>query len=77
MGLEQKVYNQCVIPAITYGCKTRQLTKLAKNLLRITQRTMEIAMLGVNMRDRHRSTLIRTNTRVIAIVQVVKKQKWI
>ena len=43
------------------------------NLLRIAQRAMERAMLGITMRDRHRLTWIRTKTGVKDIVQVVKK----
>ena len=34
-----------------------------------------MAILGVTMRDRHRSTWIMAKTRVKDIVQVVKKQK--
>ena len=36
---------------------------------------MERAMLGITMRDRHRSTRIRAKTGGKDIVQVVKKQK--
>ena len=61
MCLKRKVYNQCVIPAMTYGCETWKLTKRTENLLRIAQR----AMLGITMRDRHRSTWIRAKTRVL------------
>ena len=55
--LKRKIYNQCVIPAMTYGCETWKLTKQAENLLRIAQRAMGRAMLGITMR--HRSTWIR------------------
>ena len=74
--LKRKVYNQCVIPAMTYGCETWKLTKRTENLLRIAQRAMERAMLGVTLRDRHRSTWIRAKTRVKDIIQVIKQQKW-
>ena len=74
MCLKHKIYNRCVIPDMTYGCETRKLTKRTENLLRIAQRAMERAMLGITMRDRHRSTWIRTKTRVKGIVQVVKNR---
>ena len=61
---------------MTYGCKTWKLTKRTENLHRIAKRAMERAMLGITTRDRHRSTWIRTKTRVKDIAQVVKKQKW-
>ena len=64
MCLKRKVYNQCVIPAMTYGCETWKLRKRTENLLRIAQRATERAMLGITMRDRHRSTRIRAKTRV-------------
>ena len=64
------------ILAMTYGCETWKLTKRTENLLRIAQRVMERAMLGITMRDGHRSTGIRAKTGVKFIVQVVKKQKW-
>ena len=74
--LKRKIYNQCVIPAMTYGCETWKLTKQAENLLRIAQRAMERAMLGITLRDRKRSTWIREKTKVKDIIQVVKQQKW-
>jgi hypothetical protein len=74
--LKKKIYNQCVIPAMTYGCETWKLTKHTENLLRIAQRAMERAMLGITLRDRKRSTWIRAKTRVKDIIQVIKQQKW-
>ena len=46
--------------------------KKAENLLRVAQRAMERAMVGITLRDRKRSTRIREKTRVKDIVQVVK-----
>ncbi|CAH2263450.1 jg13909 [Pararge aegeria aegeria] len=44
--------------------------------LRVTQRVMERAMLGVSLRDRIRNVEIRRRTRVTDIVQRVAKLKW-
>jgi len=52
------------------GAKTWKLTKRIENLLRIVKKAMERAIL--TMRERHRSTWIKTK----AGVQVVNKQKW-
>jgi len=73
MCLQRIVYNQCVIPAMTYGCETWKLTKKTENLHRIAQRAKERSMLGIIMWDRHRSTWISAKTRVKDIEQVVKK----
>ncbi|WP_440994831.1 hypothetical protein [Cysteiniphilum litorale] len=76
MCLKRKIYNSCIIPAMTYGCETWKLTKRSENQLRITQRAMERAMLGITLRDRKRSTWIRRVTRVNDIIQVIKQHKW-
>ncbi|CAH2239880.1 jg4565 [Pararge aegeria aegeria] len=44
--------------------------------LRITQRAMERAMLGVSLRDQIRNEEIRRRTRVTDIAQRVAKLKW-
>ena len=51
MCLKRKVYNKCIVPAMTYGCETWRLTKRTENMLRTAQRTMESAMLGITIRD--------------------------
>ena len=45
-------------------------------MLRIAQRAMERAMLGMLGRDRKRSTWIRESNKVRDIIQVVKQLKW-
>ena len=76
MSLKRKVYNGCVIPAMTYGCETWSLTKNSENLLRRAQRAMERAMLGITLRDRRSSKWIRGITGVTDIIQFIKQQKW-
>ncbi|CAH2243696.1 jg8756 [Pararge aegeria aegeria] len=44
--------------------------------LRVTQRAMERAMLGVSLRDRIRNVEIRRRTKVTDIAQRVAKLKW-
>ncbi|CAH2217300.1 jg22393 [Pararge aegeria aegeria] len=44
--------------------------------LRVTQKAMERAMLGVSLRDRIRNVEIRRRTRVTDIAQRVAKLKW-
>ena len=52
MSLKRKVFNRCVLPAITYGCQTWSLTKALVEKLEINQRAMERRMLNVKLKDR-------------------------
>ena len=76
MSLKIKVCNQCVLPAMTYGCQIWSLTKALVKKLETIQRAMEIRMLSVNLKDRIRSTTIRQRTRVTDTVQYVTNTKW-
>ncbi len=45
LNLKRKVYNQCILPVLTYGSETRRLTKKLERKLRSAQRGMERRML--------------------------------
>ena len=46
-SFKKKVFNQCVLPALTYGCETwTSTTKLHQKLL-VTQRALERSMLSI------------------------------
>ena len=68
---KRKVFNQCVLPAMTYGCQTWSLTKALVKKLETSQRAMERKMLNVKLKDRIRNTNIRQRTRVTDKVQYV------
>ncbi|CAH2265287.1 jg19802 [Pararge aegeria aegeria] len=74
--LKTKVFEQCVLPVMTYGSETWSLTMGLIRRLRVTQRAMERAMLGVSLRDRIRNVEIRRRTKVTDIAQRVAKLKW-
>ncbi|CAH2231293.1 jg20612 [Pararge aegeria aegeria] len=74
--LKTKVFEQCVLPVMTYGSETWSLTMGLIRRLRVTQRAMERAMLGVSLRDQIRNEEIRRRTRVTDIAQRVAKLKW-
>jgi hypothetical protein len=76
MCLKRKVYNQCIQPALIYGCQTWALTKRMQDRLRTTQRCMERIMLGITKRDRKTVTWIRQQTGLQDIVVRIKQQKW-
>ncbi|CAH2239424.1 jg16849 [Pararge aegeria aegeria] len=74
--LKTKVFEQCVLRVMPYGSETWSLTMGLIRRLRITQRAMERAMLGVSLRDQIRNEEIRRRTRVTDIAQRVAKLKW-
>ncbi|KAI8425160.1 hypothetical protein MSG28_006989 [Choristoneura fumiferana] len=51
----------CVLPVMTYGSETWALTMGLMRKLKVTQRAMERAMLGVSLRDRIRNDDIRNS----------------
>ena len=74
--LKRKVFNQCVLPAITHGCQTWSPTKALIKKLETSQRAMIRRMLNVKLTDRIRNTIIRQRTRVADMVQYVTNTKW-
>ncbi|XP_064073992.1 uncharacterized protein LOC135193837 [Vanessa tameamea] len=74
--LKTKVYEQCVLPVITYGVKTWSLTVGLLRRLRVTQRAMGRAMLSVSLRDRIRNKEIRRRTKVTDVAKRVSELKW-
>ena len=74
--LKRKVFDQCILPVITYGCETWSLNSKMIQKLRVTQRGMERCMLGISKRDRERNVDIRAKTKISDIIVRVKKLKW-
>ena len=74
--LKTKVFNQCVLPVMTYGAETWTLTVRLVHKFKVAQRAMERAMLGVSLRDRIRNEVIRQRTKVIDIAHRISKLKW-
>ncbi|CAH2269561.1 jg8306 [Pararge aegeria aegeria] len=68
--------NSQLTSVMTYGSETWSLTMGLIRRLRVTQRAMERAMLGVSLRDRIRNVEIRRRTKVTDIAQRVAKLKW-
>lgn len=75
-SLKTKVFDQCVLPVMTYGAKTWTLTVGLVHKLKVTQRAMERAMLGVPLKDRIRNEVIWQRTKVTDIAHLVSKLKW-
>ena len=47
MSLRRQVFDQCVLPSMTYGCQTWSLSKAMGQELRTAQRAMERKMLNL------------------------------
>ena len=59
MSLNRKVFNCCVLPAMTYGCQTLSLTKVLAKKLETSYQAMERRTLNVKLKDRICNTIIR------------------
>ncbi|KAI8440552.1 hypothetical protein MSG28_001794 [Choristoneura fumiferana] len=75
-SLKTKVFNQCVLPVMTYGAETWTLTLGLVHKFKVAQRAMERAMLGVSLKDRIRNEVIRQRTKVIDIAHRISTLKW-
>ncbi len=76
LSLKRKVYNQCILPVLTYRSETWRFTKELERKLRSAQREMERRMLGVTWRDKKRASCIREQTKVEDILMTIKNKKW-
>ena len=74
--LKTQVYDQCVSPVMTYGTETWSLNVGLISRLKVAQRAMERAMLGISLRDRIRNTKIRRRTGVTDIARRINTLKW-
>lgn len=76
MTWRKRVFNQCVLPTMTYGAETWTTTKKLETKLKTAQRAMERSMLHISLRDKIRCTEIRKRTGVKDIIEKIKEAKW-
>ena len=74
--LKRQVYNQCIIPTVTYGSETWNLTKIQTMKLRSMQRAHESIMLNITWRDQKTADWIREQTKLRDILETISKAKW-
>ena len=74
--LKRKVYNSCVLPAMTYGAETWSLTKQAQKKLAAAQTKMERSMLNITYHDRKTNTWVRAKTGVTDVIKTTRRMKW-
>ena len=74
--LKKKIVEQIIIPIMTYGCETWNLTASQENKLQVAQRAMERKILGVTWQDRKSNSWLRERTKIRDIMFTVKNSKW-
>ena len=74
--LNRKVYNSCVLPAMTYGAETWSITKQAHTKLAAAQTKMERSMLNITYHDRKTNTWVRAKTGVTDVIKITRRMKW-
>jgi len=75
MTLRKRVYNQCVLPTMTYGSETWTTTKFLEQKLKTAQHAMR-KMLHITIHDKVKNTEIRRKTQIKAIIEYIKEAKW-
>lgn len=76
MKLKKRLVEQCIKPAVLYGCETWALTKTAAMKLIRGQRRLERAMLGIRISDRISSKSIRKRTGLSDWITCALIRKW-
>lgn len=71
-----RIFNQCILPVLTYGAETWVTTKGILQKLIVTQRAMERRLVGITLRDRISNKRLRRQSKVSDIVKRVAKLKW-
>lgn len=74
--LKTRVFDQCILPILTYACQTWTLTKANMDKIVKTQRAMERSMLGVKLKDKKQNNWIRNKTKVKDAGQHIARLKW-
>ena len=76
--LKRQVYNKCVLPVVTYGVQTWNLSKKTLLKLRTMQRAHERIMLDITWKDRKKKPhgSVREQTKLRDILYTISKLKW-
>ena len=64
-NLKKKLYNECVLPAMTYASETWTLTEALEQRPAAAQRNMERAMIGVFWQDHGTNEWVRSKPKFV------------
>ena len=75
---EQKarLFDQCILPVLTYGAETWVLTKEIINKRQVAQRKLERKLVLTTLRDRKTNTWPREQSKVTDAVKRAASLKW-
>lgn len=73
--MKAQVYNQCILPTMTYASETWPLTKEILREIAVCQRKMERSMLGVRLIDRVSNVELRRRSQVADAVRSILQLK--
>ena len=76
MKVKHRYFQQCITPALLYGCESWTLTKAMELRLARCQRAMERRMLNIRIIDKHSSKWIRQRTKLPDVNVEYRKRKW-
>ena len=76
ISVKSRIFNQCILPTITYGCQTWTLNINLRNKIRSAQRSMERKMLNIPLLQQINHSHIRQRTKVMDFVEYICKMKW-
>uniref|UniRef100_A0A914XI74 Reverse transcriptase n=1 Tax=Plectus sambesii TaxID=2011161 RepID=A0A914XI74_9BILA len=76
MSVKRRYYQQCITPALLYGCESWALTKTAETRLARCQRALERQFLGSRRRDKRSSDWLRQRTKLKDVVAAYRTRKW-
>ena len=65
----KRIFNQCVLPTMTYGCEIWNITKFLQQKLMTAQHAMERKMLHITLHDKVKNSVIRSKTKVKNLLQ--------
>ena len=74
--LTRKLFDQCVLPVLTYGCETWTLNSKSIQKLNTTQWSMERKMLHITWYDKKQNTWIRNQIWVCGIMRWIAIKQW-
>ncbi|TKR58647.1 hypothetical protein L596_030063 [Steinernema carpocapsae] len=76
MRWKRRLFNQCILPALLYGCESWALTQAARKKLAVAQRRMERRMAGVRLIDHRSNDWLRGVTKIKDVTETAARRKW-
>lgn len=76
MNLKKKAMDSIILPTLLYGCQTWPFSVETLMKLRRFQRATERSILGLRLKDKVNSKIIRQKTKLIDVVKMACSLKW-